>query len=272
MAAAVTDGSIPIDSDSCRRRQQYSPLLRRLAATGSHLCTVSSCASSARAKVHTAPPAPCSLHASAPPAEVRGCGGRDSAFSASEYRERGFTGPVTLFSPAEAGLVRKVFDDQTSATAASDGVVTKNGTRLHNNGARDTAPSTHPGTWADTLPMAQRASLLDLCSQVLGPNLVLWATVFWAKQPGNPNYIPWHQDAVYVMSTLLPTYAAAPLPASRILHGLSWQLRCHCAAFVTQILADTSADQHHSMDRADPDLRATRETSSHPGHADALVG
>jgi hypothetical protein len=71
---------------------------------------------------------------------------------------------------------------------------------MSNNGRPMTAPSTHPATWRETLPMATDERLLDLCAEALGPNLVLWATVFWLKQPGSTAYIPWHQDAVYWVS------------------------------------------------------------------------
>jgi ectoine hydroxylase-related dioxygenase (phytanoyl-CoA dioxygenase family) len=33
--------------------------------------------------------------------------------------------------------------------------------------------------------------------QILGPDLVLWAMHFWYKEPGNPKFIPWHQDINY---------------------------------------------------------------------------
>ena len=137
--------------------------------------------------------------ATPPPFEVRGAGS-DSPFSAVEYRERGFTGPVTLFAPVQAERVRAAFDAATQqliSDVAGGGqeTVTKNGTRI--NSGKDLPPSTHPATWGDTLPFAQDEALLDLCSEILGPDLVLWATVFWAKPPHTTKYIPWHQDAVY---------------------------------------------------------------------------
>ena len=39
--------------------------------------------------------------------------------------------------------------------------------------------------------------MLDHVETALGPDIVLWATVFWYKEPHNTKYIPWHQDASY---------------------------------------------------------------------------
>ncbi len=45
--------------------------------------------------------------------------------------------------------------------------------------------------------MATNEKVLDHVEKVLGPDIVLWATVFWYKEPHNTKYIPWRQDASY---------------------------------------------------------------------------
>ena len=45
--------------------------------------------------------------------------------------------------------------------------------------------------------MATNEKILDHVEKVLGPDIILWATVFWYKEPHNTKYIPWHQDASY---------------------------------------------------------------------------
>ncbi len=40
-------------------------------------------------------------------------------------------------------------------------------------------------------------NVLDAVESVLGPNILLWATSVFAKQPHDPGFISWHQDATY---------------------------------------------------------------------------
>lgn len=117
------------------------------------------------------------------PAEVRTVGSQ-STFSAAEYRDQGFTGPVQLFSADQASAVAAAF-------LGASQVTNKQALSSGSEQPSQKPPSTHPATWADTLQMAQDSSLLDLASNVLGPDVVLWATVFWHKAPGSEGYIPW---------------------------------------------------------------------------------
>ena len=39
--------------------------------------------------------------------------------------------------------------------------------------------------------------VLDAVESVLGPDILLWATSVFAKQPHDPGFISWHQDATY---------------------------------------------------------------------------
>ena len=142
----------------------------------------------ARLRDHLAPPRSDSSAAAEPPppAEVRGAA---PVFDASEYHSAGFTGPLQLFSAAEAEGVRRSFDAALQAAADGEGERTPNGTLLLSR--TDGPPTTHPRTWDDTLPLARKSELLDRCAEILGPDLVLWATVFWHKPPRTTKYIPW---------------------------------------------------------------------------------
>ena len=59
----------------------------------------------------------------------------------------------------------------------------------------DRADSNLRFRWAYELATHQR--ILDYAERILGPDIVLWAMVFWYKEPHNSKYIPWHQDATY---------------------------------------------------------------------------
>lgn len=39
--------------------------------------------------------------------------------------------------------------------------------------------------------------ILDAVEDLLGPNLLCWASQFFAKPAGHPGYVSWHQDATY---------------------------------------------------------------------------
>lgn len=49
--------------------------------------------------------------------------------------------------------------------------------------------------WAYEL--ATRPELIDPVVRILGDDLVLWAMRFWYKAPGDPAFIPWHQDIAF---------------------------------------------------------------------------
>ena len=105
-------------------------------------------------------------------------------FSADQLREQGYTGPVALLKPDEAAAGLTAFFEAIGQSEDAPG------------------PSEHrPGgfnlkyRWAHEL--ATHENVLDHVEMVLGPDIVLWATVFWYKEPHNVKYIPWHQDASY---------------------------------------------------------------------------
>lgn len=50
-------------------------------------------------------------------------------------------------------------------------------------------------TWADELVRHPR--ILDAVECVIGPNILCWITNFFIKEPGDGNFVSWHQDATY---------------------------------------------------------------------------
>ena len=50
-------------------------------------------------------------------------------------------------------------------------------------------------TWADELIRHPR--VLDAVEEVIGPNILCWATNFFIKEPKDGNFVSWHQDATY---------------------------------------------------------------------------
>ena len=50
-------------------------------------------------------------------------------------------------------------------------------------------------TWIDAIIRDPR--VLDPVEAMLGPDILCWASGFFAKQPGDGNFVSWHQDATY---------------------------------------------------------------------------
>ena len=50
-------------------------------------------------------------------------------------------------------------------------------------------------TWLDQLVRHPR--ILDAVEDVLGPNILCWASGFFHKPPHNPGFVSWHQDSTY---------------------------------------------------------------------------
>ena len=49
--------------------------------------------------------------------------------------------------------------------------------------------------WANQLIRHPR--ILDTVEDLLGPNLLVWGTSFFIKEPNDPAYVSWHQDSTY---------------------------------------------------------------------------
>ena len=108
----------------------------------------------------------------------------ESAFSLEQLRENGYTGPVALLSADEAAAGRRAYFAAIGQSEEYPGPTRERpgGFNLRYRWAHDLATS---------------GNILDCVEMALGPDIVLWATVFWYKEPHNTRYIPWHQDASY---------------------------------------------------------------------------
>jgi non-heme Fe2+,alpha-ketoglutarate-dependent halogenase len=50
-------------------------------------------------------------------------------------------------------------------------------------------------TWAADL--IRHPTILDAVEDLLGPNLLVWSSSFFIKDPHDPGYVSWHQDSTY---------------------------------------------------------------------------
>jgi hypothetical protein len=49
--------------------------------------------------------------------------------------------------------------------------------------------------WADEI--VHHPNVLDAVEDIIGPNILIYHTTTWIKEPGQPAYVLWHQDATY---------------------------------------------------------------------------
>ena len=45
--------------------------------------------------------------------------------------------------------------------------------------------------------LAHTSEILDEVEQVIGPDIMLWSSSFFIKDPGSKSYVSWHQDSTY---------------------------------------------------------------------------
>jgi non-heme Fe2+,alpha-ketoglutarate-dependent halogenase len=101
------------------------------------------------------------------------------------YRQNGFLFPIPALAPEEiatclAGLAR-LETDLGSPVADAD-VKWRSHAYAHS-------------PWFDTLIRHPR--ILDAVEDVIGPNILVWTSTFFIKEPHSPTFAAWHQDGAY---------------------------------------------------------------------------
>lgn len=94
------------------------------------------------------------------------------------FVENGFLGPYAAMPPDEMASIRRQIEDQ---------VLTTDGPN-----PRSRMQSRHMDQ-AVIFDLATHPAIIDRIAGLLGPDLIVWATNLWLKEPGGAQ-IPWHQD------------------------------------------------------------------------------
>lgn len=98
------------------------------------------------------------------------------------YRKNGFLSPIRVLSEEQAAACRAELEEFEAETGGPiSGSYRFKAHLLF--------------TWVDKLIRNQR--ILDAVEDVLGPDILCWNTNFFIKEPRNPGYVSWHQDATY---------------------------------------------------------------------------
>lgn len=98
------------------------------------------------------------------------------------YRQDGFLSPLDILSPAEALSFRKRFEFYEAEHGGWYEL--SKGQKLY-----------LLQTWVAEL--ASHEKVLDAVEGVLGPNLMVWGSSLFVKDPGEGTYVSWHQDSTY---------------------------------------------------------------------------
>jgi hypothetical protein len=105
------------------------------------------------------------------------------------YLERGYYFPIRVFDDSEVAEFRAHFDNYYA---------------YHSERLRALPASKHGSVYAHThtflqwvYRMVSHPNVLDVVESVLGPNLLVWDSGWFAKMPGDRKYVSWHQDATY---------------------------------------------------------------------------
>ena len=97
------------------------------------------------------------------------------------YNRLGFIQPFDVFAEGEIAEIRTYFD-KAMAGLGPDGAYGINCYQARLSGIYDIA--TDP-------------RIIDLVADLVGPNVICWASAILSKAPGDPKRVPWHQDASF---------------------------------------------------------------------------
>jgi len=104
-----------------------------------------------------------------------------SAADIRHYNAQGFVQPFDIFDATEIAEIRAYIDDLMTQMG-EDGAYGINCYQARLSGLYDIA--TNP-------------RILDRVEDIIGPDILCWATAILSKKPHDPKAVPWHQDASF---------------------------------------------------------------------------
>ena len=105
-----------------------------------------------------------------------------TAAQTEAFDRLGYHFPLRAFSPAEIAAYRQHLEAFEAAHGGRLGGQLRNKPHLL-------------FTWADALVHHER--ILDAVEDVIGPNILCWASGFFHKPARHPGFVSWHQDSTY---------------------------------------------------------------------------
>ena len=100
-----------------------------------------------------------------------------------QYHDQGFISPIRVISEKEALSIKDELEQVEKEFP--HGINSESRNNLHLSFA-----------FLDAL--AHNTIIVDAIEDLIGPNISLWASVMFIKEPSSKQYVSWHQDATYM--------------------------------------------------------------------------
>ena len=100
-----------------------------------------------------------------------------------QYHDQGFISPIRVISEQEALYIKNELE-QVEAEFPEE-INAENRNNLHL-------------SFAFLDKLAHNKIIVDAIEDLIGPNISLWASVMFIKEPSSKHYVSWHQDATYM--------------------------------------------------------------------------
>ena len=119
-----------------------------------------------------------------------------------QYHDQGFISPIRVISEQEALSIKNELE-QVEAEFPEE-INAENRNNLHL-------------SFAFLDKLAHNKIIVDAIEDLIGPNISLWASVMFIKEPSSKHYVSWHQDATYMGldSMNFPTPCIALSPSNK---------------------------------------------------------
>ena len=100
-----------------------------------------------------------------------------------QYHDQGFISPIRVISEQEAHSIKQELEMVESEFPEEINAESRNNLHL---------------SFAFLDALAHNEIIVDAMEDLIGPNISLWASVMFIKEPSSKQYVSWHQDATYM--------------------------------------------------------------------------
>ncbi len=99
------------------------------------------------------------------------------------YHRDGFLSPLRIMSAQEADDIRRAYEAAEAASPRDFAGANRNNAHL---------------ILKCLDAVAHHPRVLDMVEDILGPDILVYGSVFFIKEPNDPGFVSWHQDATYM--------------------------------------------------------------------------
>jgi len=100
-----------------------------------------------------------------------------------QYHDQGFISPIRVISEQEAHSIKQELEIVEAEFPEEINAESRNNLHL---------------SFAFLDALAHNEIIVDAIEDLIGPNISLWASVMFIKEPSSKHYVSWHQDATYM--------------------------------------------------------------------------